>query len=106
VTGSIHASHCATQPINATVTDNYAPCNVLMILVTRQDSLFSNSRYFTWINTHTMGEKTIILTHIERTDEINTDGRVTHDPVEPFAYYSVVKTRHAFSEQKTQQPAS
>jgi len=24
VTGSIHASHCVTQPIYATVTDNYA----------------------------------------------------------------------------------
>ena len=35
VTGSTHASHCATQPIYATVTDNYAQNPMPMITLTK-----------------------------------------------------------------------
>jgi len=35
VTGSTHASHCATHPINATVADNYAQNSMPTITLTK-----------------------------------------------------------------------
>jgi len=39
VTGSTHASHCATQPIYATVTDNHAQNSMPMITLTKIPSV-------------------------------------------------------------------
>ena len=35
VTGSTHATYCATQPIHATVTNNYAQNSMPMITLTK-----------------------------------------------------------------------
>jgi len=44
VTGSTHASHCATQPIYATVTDNYAQNPMPMITL----------RKIPWVNLNSL----------------------------------------------------